>query len=138
MANWNGSSPELANCILWGNTATASGAQIYNNGSSPSISYSLVDGGWSGTGNIDADPRFVRDPDPGTDGEWGTGDDDYGDLRLQLTSPAIDAGDNTAPGPVGVTTDLDGNLRIQGGTVDMGAYEAPSPVYLPLILKSYP
>jgi hypothetical protein len=140
MANWNGSSPALTNCILWGNTA-ANGAQIYNDGS-PTISYNLVEGGCPAESTcdhlIDADPQFVHNPDPG-DGDWTTPDDnDYGDLRLQLTSPAINAGDNSAPGLVGVTTDLAGQRRIQGGTVDMGAYEAPSPVYLPLILKNQP
>jgi predicted outer membrane repeat protein len=141
MANWNGSSPTLDNCILWGNTAT-NGAQIYNGGSSPTISYSDIQGsggsgaGWDnnlgtdGDGNIDADPQFV-DAD-GPDDVVGTPDDD---LRLGLTSPAINAGDNSA---VTVTTDLDGQPRIQGGTVDMGAYEAPSPVCLPLILKNHP
>ena len=128
------SSPALTNCILWGNTAPA-GPQIYNSSSTPTISYSDIQGGYSGTGNIDADPLFVRNPDPG-DGDWTTpGDNDYGDLRLQLTSPAIDVGDNTAV-PVGITTDLDGNPRISNGVVDMGAYEARLHVYVPLVLKN--
>ena len=94
-----------------------------------------MQGGCPGSGNIDADPLFVRDPDPG-DGDWTTpGDNDYGDLRLQLTSPAIDVGDNTAV-PVGITTDLDGNPRISNGVVDMGAYEARLHVYVPLVLKN--
>ncbi len=41
---------------------------------------------------------------------------------LNSDSPVIDAGDNTLV-PVGLTTDEAGNARIQGGTVDMGAYE---------------
>jgi hypothetical protein len=157
------SNPTLTNCILWGNTAT-NGAQIYNAGGNPTISYSLVEGGWSGTGNIDADPQFVRNPHPG-DGDWTTpGDNDYGDLRLGPTSPAIDAGDNTAlPDDIfdldgdGDTSemlplDLDGYPRCvdipnmpdtgvgPAPIVDMGACEAQelSPLYLPLILKNYP
>jgi hypothetical protein len=167
------SNPTLTNCILWGNTPE----QIHNDpDNSSTISYSDIQGsggsgpswdsdlGMDGGGNIDADPQFVRNPDPGTDGVWGTHDDDYGDLRLQLTSPAIDAGNNLAlPAD---TFDLDGGgdtaerlpLDLNGyprcvdipdvpdtgvgpaPIVDMGACEAQAigSVYLPLILKNYP
>jgi hypothetical protein len=63
--------------------------------------------------------------------------DDYGDLRHQATSPAIDAGDNaadldgTGPGSatiIGVATDLAGASRLAAvkqlpANVDLGAYE---------------
>jgi len=127
--NGSGSNPTLTNCILWGNTAL-SGAQIYNEGASlATVSYSDVQGGWPGLGNIDADPLF-KDAD-GDDDIFGTEDDN---LRLSAGSPCIDAGDNTAV-PSGVTTDLDGHQRFVdepdtidtgNGTapiVDMGAYE---------------
>ena len=85
-------------------------------------------------GNLSADPRFVRTPSAGTDGQWATADDDLGDLHLKAGSPCIDAGDNAAV-PAGILTDLDGLLRFVDdpatpdtglGTapiVDMGAYE---------------
>jgi hypothetical protein len=63
-------------------------------------------------GNISADPLFVSFTS---------------DLRLQPTSPAIDAGANTAPGLP--STDFAGNPRLFDGngdgtaTVDLGAYE---------------
>src|SRR5262249_34532127 len=49
-------------------------------------------------------------------------------LRLQADSPCINAGNNDY---VTSTTDLDGNARISGGTVDMGAYEL---VFTPAML----
>ncbi|MFI5378410.1 MAG: beta strand repeat-containing protein, partial [Tepidisphaerales bacterium] len=136
MYNNQSSAPTLANCILWGNTAAVS-SQLSG---SPSVTYSDIQGGFAGTGNINSDPIFVRNPSPGTDATWGTADDDYGDLRLRPTSPAIDAGNNAAI-PSGITTDLAGNPRRQNVAsvadtgsgyppiVDMGAFEVkPGPL----------
>ncbi|MHC5006157.1 MAG: choice-of-anchor Q domain-containing protein [Planctomycetota bacterium] len=94
--------PVFQNCVLWGNGPSQ--FDVYD----ATVSYSDVEGGWPGVGNIDADPLFVQ---PGTD-----------NLRLSIGSPCVNAGDNTAI-PPGITTDIDGNPRIQGGVVDMGAYE---------------
>jgi len=44
-----------------------------------------------------------------------------GDYHLQCPSPAVNAGTNSAPGIP--TFDKDGNARISGWVVDMGAYE---------------
>jgi hypothetical protein len=49
---------------------------------------------------------------------------DSGDYRLQPCSPLRDAGNNAYA--AGILTDIAGNTRIQGGTVDMGAYETPA------------
>jgi hypothetical protein len=135
MSNYNPSSqsPTLTDCIIWGNTAP-SGAQIYQSGNTTTATYSDIQGGYTGTGNIDSDPLFVRNPSPGPDGQWGTADDDYGDLRLQAGSLCIDAGSNAAVS-VGVTTDLAGWPRFRdipgvhdpGKIVDMGAYEYAVP-----------
>jgi predicted outer membrane repeat protein len=118
----SGSSAPISNCVVWGNFS----GQV----SGGTVTYSDVQGGFAGAGNIDADPSFTTPPSAGTDGNWGTSDDDPGDLRLQFYSPCIDAGDNTAV-PVDAVTDLAGNARKfdfpgvhdPGAIVDMGAYE---------------
>jgi len=63
-----------------------------------------------GAGNITNAPLFVNIAG--------------GDFRLQNNSPCINAGKNSY---VTTSTDLGGNSRIRGGTVDMGAYEFQSP-----------
>jgi len=68
-------------------------------------------------GNLDIDPKFVYAPD---------NFDDIGDYHLRQSSPAINAGDSSAV-PPGLLTDLDGNPRIMGAAVDMGAYEFQGP-----------
>lgn len=54
------------------------------------------------------------------------------DLTLQSSSPCINTGDNSANS---LPTDLAGNMRIQGSTIDMGAYEGdpcPKRLYVDL------
>jgi hypothetical protein len=114
MYNYNSSSPVVTNCIVWGSGSDP----IYNVSSTPAVTYSDVQGGYSGTGNINADPQFIASP---------------GDLRLKTNSPCIDAGSNAAV-PGGLTTDAAGDPRIidypgihdPGAIVDMGAYERPA------------
>jgi hypothetical protein len=129
--NYPAQAPQVANSILWENSAS-NGPQVYlypDTGSAISIAYSDIQGGWAGTGNIDADPAFV-DPD-GDDDVLGTDDDN---LRLNGGSPCIDAGNNNALPPE-VEHDLDGNPRFVDDPntedtgygdppiVDMGPYE---------------
>ena len=65
------------------------------------------------------DPLFVNSSDPdGADNTWMTKDDG---LRLKSTSPAVDAGLNSAIS--GFSTDIVGTTRIVNTTVNMGAYE---------------
>jgi len=134
----------LTNVIIWGNTASINSG-LHNDSSDLLIAHSDVQGcggsgmwnsacGIDGGGNIDTDPLFVDANGP--DDLVGTLDDD---LRLQTSSPAIDAGNNAAV-PDSLSTDLDGNLRIQDGdgdnsaVVDMGAYEAED-VYPPTVIS---
>ncbi len=104
------STPTLTNCIVWANWPD----QISDDSSSPVVSYSSIQGGFAGIGNIDADPLFI--------------DADGGNLRLDDNSPCIDAGNNVAL-PEDLILDLDGDERLRDGNldgnavVDMGAFE---------------
>ncbi|MBM3239033.1 T9SS type A sorting domain-containing protein [Candidatus Poribacteria bacterium] len=83
------SSLTVTNCILWED----SGVEIYNYESTPTVTYCDVQGGYTGTGNINADPLFV---DPSS-----------GDYHLQPGSPCIDAGDPNSPkDPDGTRADM--------------------------------
>ena len=147
MSNRRQSNPTVINCTFNGNTATVAGGGIFNGGglttvtncvlwgdSPPEIStegvavvvvtYSNVQGGFPGAGNIDADPLFRDAPN--------------GDLRPQAGSPCIDYGDSLVAGLA--ATDFDGNPRQVndvctldpscgfGPPVDMGAFEYQAPL----------
>jgi len=53
-----GSSPNIRDSILWGNSPD----EIYVESGNPVVTYSDVQGGWPGEGNIDKKPRFVSGP----------------------------------------------------------------------------
>lgn len=115
--------PDLKNCIVYGNTA-ASGYSL--NGTSSTITYSNIEGGYFGTGNIDINPAFsspqLASSAPTT----------LGDYHLQDCSPAFNLGNNASV-PSNITTDLQGNPRIAYSTVDMGPYEVQSSFIFTLI-----
>ena len=96
----------LTNCIVWGNGPNPMG------GSGSIVSYSNIEGGYAGIGNINVDPLFV--------------DAASGDYHLAAGSPCLDAGD-PAFFPVLSSFDMDGHHRIMGVDVDMGADEVHSP-----------
>jgi hypothetical protein len=107
-----------------GTNATVSNSILFNpdleilsiGGSTVTVRYSDIEGGYPGAGNIDADPMCDADGRP------------------QAGSPCIDAGDNWVV-PPGTTEDLGGNARFVDDPdtddtglgdppiVDMGAFE---------------
>ena len=131
---YDDSSATVVNSIIWNNSA-ATGADLFEGegGSGvTSVSYSDIGnafGTTNGTEVISVNPLFVSNPSPGPDGIWGTADDNYGNLMLQAGSPAINIGSNAAV-PTGSTTDAEGNPRIQGGVVDLGAYESTQSTWI--------
>jgi len=111
----------IRGCILY---STVWGWLWNHDGSTIAITYSDLWGGWSGEGNIDADPLFV-DPD-GPDDDPNTWEDN--DHHLGADSPCIDTGDpNFVPEPD--ERDIDGQMRVWDGDddgqwiVDMGSDE---------------
>ncbi len=102
-----GSASTFTNCIVYDNTSPLGD----NYDRVPMFMYSCTFPlPTSGMGNISSAPAMV--------------DAANGNLRLQSTSPCINAGNNAY---VTSGTDLDDNPRIVGGTVDIGAYEYQSP-----------
>jgi predicted outer membrane repeat protein len=143
------SEPAIAHCTFAGNRATSSGGALYgwygvwatvsnsifwDNGSTPvlaaqsnnaprsriTVTNSIVQGGYTGTGNRTTDPLLD------------------GALRPTATSPALNAGasslpldaadldrdgDTSEPLPI----DHDGAPRTQGAAPDMGAFEVSGP-----------
>ena len=125
----------LRNSILIGNTSpnTLNNEQlsIINIGPSNAINIqnNLIEGGTIAgityltpgvTGILEANTLSQDDPLV-VFASTNEDDDDY--LRLSNFSPAVGAGNN-AYIPVGITTDAAGEMRIQNGTVDLGAYES--------------
>jgi predicted outer membrane repeat protein len=99
---------QIRNTIFWGNTAPSGEAQIYNYSIAPIVSDSIVQGGYTGTNIIMADPNL---------GVLGN----YGGLTQTIPllpgSSAINAGNGTyCP-----TYDQRGEARL--GACDIGAYE---------------
>jgi len=127
----SGSAARAINCVLYHNQAGSVGAQVFAStfvnlsivamrntivwGASPeavsgagayiSATFSDIQGGWGGIGNIDADPLFVAA--------------ENGDFRLQNGSPCADRGDPSSP------VDSDGSrtdMGIRFGKVNPKVY----------------
>jgi hypothetical protein len=113
----------LNNCTVVDNSTYATAGGTYNstvnnsiirfngaNYSGGTFSYCTTIPLPPGTGNFTNDPVFVNNA---------------GNFNLQSNSPCINAGNNAYAENA---TDLNGNPRIVGGTVDIGAYEYQTPV----------
>ncbi|UCD84608.1 MAG: chitobiase/beta-hexosaminidase C-terminal domain-containing protein [Deltaproteobacteria bacterium] len=104
----------ITNCILWGDSPD----EIYDDSSSPTVTYSDIERGYPGTGNIEDDPLFVTGPD--------------GDYYLSqraagqgVDSPCVDTGSDMAAalGMDDKTTRTDSETDT--GIVDMGYHYQP-------------
>ncbi|EDY82967.1 hypothetical protein VDG1235_2590 [Verrucomicrobiia bacterium DG1235] len=102
---------QIENSILWENDGQVGG----DGGIAPESANNIIQGLPGGF-----DPLFILDPDPGDGGWENAATNNYGNLRLQPDSPALDAGLNPAEPTI---LDLGGNPRIQNSTIDLGPYE---------------
>jgi hypothetical protein len=141
------SQTELINCVFAGNnngsirisdiglrtsTLLVRNSIMYNNGfghgmsfngATEDVQYCIIEFGYTGEGNLPDDPMLIEMPSSSGTPHM------EGNVRLQLTSPAIDAGRNDAV-PVGIDSDAAGQARFvdsntgeAGGVVDIGAFE---------------
>lgn len=122
------SSPVLTNCILWGNTASSNGNEIYNSGSSskPTIDTCVIQGGKSAIYNsscctfvtepITADPLLQALADNGGNVQT---------IAITEESSAIGAGKVVEE----VTTDARGFTR-SSTSPTIGAYEFAYPIII--------
>jgi hypothetical protein len=102
----------LNNCIIYNNSESPSynGDNYFNYYPGTLNNCCTVPLPGGGSGNFVNNPLLINQA--------------AGNFHLQSNSPCINAGNNTY---VTSSTDLDGNPRIKGGTVDIGAYEFQSP-----------
>ena len=101
----------MTNSIFWDNVGSAGDPEIYG---TTTVTYSDVEGGFTGTGNINLDPLFVLS-DPAAQSTPKT----TGDYHIQSGSPVVDQGTSTdAP-----ADDIDGHDRPLGAGIDMGSDE---------------
>lgn len=112
IAMWQGST-RITNCILWDNRSD-DGNELSEVDGTAHVKYSIVEGGYAGTDNLDEDPGFIENGQWGTDGQW-----IEGNYELSASSPAVDSGtSDEAP-----DFDAHYNPRPQALAHDRGAFE---------------
>ena len=105
----NSSTVAVSNSILWGNTGSGGAHAAANQLTLGQVAtYSIVEGGYAGAGNLASDPQLDAN------------------LRPTLGSPGIDAGNNSLV-PAGLVLDVDGQPRFVdvASVADTGVGSAP-------------
>ncbi len=95
----------IVNSILWSNSPD----EIFEESGAVTAEYSDIEGGWTGTGNLNVYPEFY--------------DTTLADFSLHELSPCIDMGTPDTTGLFLPEKCLAGNPRIGNGRIDMGAFE---------------
>ncbi len=131
---WGNKAPYSAEILIGDNLVDTTAELAYCDVEDPDNKIAAYDSGiliW-GEGNFSNDPKFVDQPQ--TDDttltfstQVSSVETETGDLHLTDYSPCIDAGNNLYLSEQTVT-DADGNTRVSGPAVDVGAYEFAAPV----------
>jgi hypothetical protein len=104
---------EVVNCVIWNNGLS----EVHIGDGTASVTYSDIQGAFTGKGNIDADPLFA-DPANGDYhlksqvGRWHSFSGSW--IIDGITSPCIDTGDPSMP--------VGNEAEPNGGRINMGAY----------------
>jgi len=127
----------LTNCILWNNSP----AEIHVGAGKVSVTYSDIQGGWEGEGNIDADPLFanVANSDYHLKSQGGRWDslsnswivDDITSLCIDSGDPNSDCSDETWPHGERI------NMGAYGGTREASMSTRPETMSLPTVAYIY-
>jgi len=119
----NSQSLRLANNIIWGNTNFLyPGVQIFFSPQGqilPNVSYSDIENGYPGEGNIEEDPGFLN-PTTGAGCSFNALTSDW---SLENSSACINKGSPDTTGMLLPVMDIAGNPRIYGNRIEIGAYE---------------
>ncbi len=122
----------IINSVIWGNTAGGTGPNISG---TPTVTYSDVEGGYAGTGNIDANPEFVDfqqagSGSPTTAGDFRICNGADNPAGCTNVSPCIDSASATsAP-----ADDIEGDARpydVGGLGDDVDDYDMGADEYVP-------
>lgn len=143
--NFNGSTALLLNCTVSGNHGSVNGGGIQTHSSAVTVTDSVIWWNLAGNpgsrsasgasfnelsgGSVTASASSIIENGGGSDPDFANpfdpanAPDTSGDFRLSRGSPAIHSGTSTANSS-GI--DYDGNPRVVGPAIDLGAFEAPS------------
>ncbi len=129
----------LRNCILWGNDAAFDDVFHYSGDAQPVIHLQNVivdknncDDLLLGPGDIDCQSNVLYNQNPLFVNAAAK------DYRLTAASPAVNFGNNTFLNGTGENADLDGDVRVQSGNVDLGPFEFGGNTVLPLQITQQP
>jgi hypothetical protein len=110
------SHPHISNTIIYNNTGNNISETF---GASSIVNNSIIMGGFSGNANLNINPLFK--------------DANSNDFTLQVTSPAINSGNNIEYENAGFIAEADkdlyGNTRLFDSIIDIGAYEYYEKIY---------